>query len=90
MNEGQPSRTKRFSWAQKLSKLFLEPQDQDQLIDLIRSASERHILDSEALAIVEGALNVAQMKARDIIIPIIMGMKRLMEVVVSSMMMTKE
>lgn len=69
MNEGQPSRTKRFSWAQKLSKLFLEPQDQEQLIDLIRSASERHILDSEALAIVEGALNVAQMQARDIIIP---------------------
>jgi magnesium and cobalt transporter len=58
-----------MSWARRLSKLFAEPQDQEQLIELIRSASERHILDSEALSIVEGALNVSQMKARDIMIP---------------------
>jgi magnesium and cobalt transporter len=58
-----------MSWARRLSKLFAEPQDQEQLIQLIRSASERHILDSEALSIVEGALNVSQMKARDIMIP---------------------
>ena len=36
---------------------------------MIRSASERHILDAEALSIVEGALSVAQMQARDIMIP---------------------
>jgi magnesium and cobalt transporter len=49
--------------------LFLEPQDQEQLLELVRSASERRILDSEALSIVEGALNVADMQARDIMIP---------------------
>lgn len=69
MNEGQSSKAKRMSWARRLSKLFAEPQDQEQLIELIRSASERHILDSEALSIVEGALNVSQMQARDIMIP---------------------
>lgn len=69
MSEGQQSRSKLLSWQQRLSKLFLEPQDQEQLVDLIRSASERHILDAEALAIVEGALSVAQMQARDIMIP---------------------
>jgi magnesium and cobalt transporter len=66
MNEGRPSNQ---SWVRKLSNLFLEPQDQEQLIELIRSASERHILDSEALSIVEGALSVSQMQARDIMLP---------------------
>lgn len=69
MSEGQQGRPKLLSWAQRLSKLFLEPQDQEQLVELIRSASERHILDAEALSIVEGALSVAQMQAREIMIP---------------------
>ncbi|MCX4189910.1 HlyC/CorC family transporter [Methylophaga sp. OBS3] len=70
MNEGRPSRSSNpQSWVKRLSNLFLEPKDQEQLIELIRSASERHILDSEALAIVEGALSVSQMQARDIMIP---------------------
>ena len=51
-----------LNWIQRLSKVFLEPQDQQQLIELIRGASERHIVDSEALSIVEGALNVSQMQ----------------------------
>ncbi|GAB4291164.1 MAG: HlyC/CorC family transporter [Methylophaga sp.] len=66
MSEGRSSSQ---SWVRKLSNLFLEPQDQEQLIELLRSASERHILDSEALSIVEGALSVSQMQARDIMIP---------------------
>lgn len=70
MNEGRPSRSSSpQSWVKRLSNLFLEPKDQEQLIELIRSASERHILDAEALSIVEGALSVSQMQARDIMIP---------------------
>jgi len=69
MSEGRPSRSGNQSWVRKLSNLFLEPQDQEQLIELMRSASERHILDSEALSIVEGALSVSQMQARDIMLP---------------------
>ncbi|HAQ51101.1 MAG TPA: magnesium/cobalt efflux protein [Gammaproteobacteria bacterium] len=69
MNDDSTGRSSLLTWSQKLSKLFLEPQDQEQLIELIRSASERHILDGEALSIVEGALSVAQMQARDIMIP---------------------
>ncbi len=71
MSEGRTSQsfTKTQSWLKRLSKCFWEPEDQEQLIDLLRSASQRHILDAEALAIVEGALNVSQMKARDIMIP---------------------
>lgn len=71
MSEGRSSRSfsKSQSWLKRLSKCFWEPEDQEQLIDLLRGASQRHILDAEALAIVEGALNVSQMKARDIMIP---------------------
>ncbi len=71
MSEGRTSQsfTKTQSLLKRLSKCFWEPEDQEQLIDLLRSASQRHILDAEALAIVEGALNVSQMKARDIMIP---------------------
>ncbi|KKN36335.1 hypothetical protein LCGC14_0774580 [marine sediment metagenome] len=69
MSEGRQSRLANQSWVRRLSNLFMEPQDQEQLIELIRSASERHILDSEALSIVEGALSVSQMQARDIMIP---------------------
>lgn len=69
MSEGRQSRSANQSWIQKLANVFLEPKDQEQLIDLIRSASERHILDAEALSIVEGALSVSQMQARDIMLP---------------------
>jgi len=69
VSNGRPSQAMRYSWVKRLSKLFLEPKDQEQLIDLLRSASQRHILDAEALSIVEGALSVSQMQARDIMIP---------------------
>ncbi|EMR13945.1 magnesium and cobalt efflux protein CorC [Methylophaga lonarensis MPL] len=70
MNEGRTSRQNQLqNWFKRLSNLLLEPKDQEQLIELLRSASERHILDSEALSIVEGALSVSQMQARDIMIP---------------------
>ncbi|HEC73780.1 MAG TPA: magnesium/cobalt efflux protein, partial [Methylophaga aminisulfidivorans] len=46
MSEGRQSRLANQSWVRRLSNLFMEPQDQEQLIELIRSASERHILDS--------------------------------------------
>lgn len=65
MTEGRQSP----SWIKRLSSLFVEPQDQEELIELLRSASQRHIMDSEALSIVEGALSVSQMQARDIMIP---------------------
>jgi len=70
MSDGRLSRsTKKQSWFKRLGSKFLKPDDQTQLIELIRDAAQRHILDAEALAIVEGALNVSDMQARDIMIP---------------------
>lgn len=70
MSEGRSSSSiYNPSWYTRLTKRFSEPKDQQQLIDVIRTAAKRHIIDNEALAIVEGALNVSQMQARDIMIP---------------------
>jgi magnesium and cobalt transporter len=70
MSEGRPSRSKTSrTFIQRLSGALFEPKDQDQLIEVIRNASEDHILDAEALSIVEGALTVSEMQARDVMIP---------------------
>src|SRR5437660_4145141 len=46
-----------------------EPRDRDQLVELLRSAYSRNLLDADALSIIEGALNVSEMQVRDIMIP---------------------
>jgi len=71
MSEGRPSRSNKTTrtFIQRLSSFLFEPRDQEQLIEVIRNASEDHILDAEALSIVEGALTVSEMQARDVMIP---------------------
>jgi magnesium and cobalt transporter len=58
------------SMLERLSALImLEPKDREQLIRLLHSAYERSLLDADALAMIEGALQVADMQVRDIMIP---------------------
>ena len=58
------------SLLERLSVLLLrEPGDRDQLIMLLHSAYERNLLDADALAMIEGALQVSEMSVRDIMIP---------------------
>ncbi len=49
--------------------IMREPEDRDQLIDLLHSAYERNLLDADALTMIEGALQVSEMKVRDVMIP---------------------
>src|SRR5438045_3964012 len=46
-----------------------ESSDREQLVDLLRSAYSRNLLDADALSIIEGALTVSEMQVRDIMIP---------------------
>ena len=46
-----------------------EPEDREQLIELLRSSYERNLLDSDALSMIEGVLQVSELQARDIMIP---------------------
>src|SRR6058998_2107905 len=46
-----------------------EPGDREQLLELLRSAYSRNLLDADAMSIIEGALTVSEMQVRDIMIP---------------------
>jgi magnesium and cobalt transporter len=62
--------TPKPGWLERISAFLLrEPEDREQLIELLRSAYERQLLDSDALSMIEGVLQVAEMQARDIMIP---------------------
>jgi magnesium and cobalt transporter len=55
---------------ERLSAFLLrEPEDREQLVTLLHNAYERQLLDADALSIIEGALQVSEMTARDIMIP---------------------
>ena len=57
-------------WLERLSTLLLrEPEDREQLIELLHSAFERDLLDSDALSMIEGVMQVSVMKASDIMVP---------------------
>ncbi len=58
------------SWIERLSHYLTgEPQDRDDLIELLREARNRHLIDGEALAMIEGVLQVSEMRVRDIMVP---------------------
>jgi magnesium and cobalt transporter len=55
---------------ERLSALIMrEPEDREQLIELLHSSFERNLLDADALAMIEGVLQVSEMQARDIMVP---------------------
>ncbi len=62
--------TSQRSWIERLSHALLrEPQDRDQLVELLRDARRRDLLDADALAMIEGVLQVSELRVRDIMIP---------------------
>ncbi|HQR54217.1 MAG TPA: transporter associated domain-containing protein [Burkholderiales bacterium] len=62
--------TPKLSWLERLGSLLMrEPEDREQLIQLLHSAYDRDLLDADALAMIEGVMQVSEMQARDIMIP---------------------
>ncbi|MBT9097335.1 HlyC/CorC family transporter [Methylovulum psychrotolerans] len=58
------------SWVEKLGHLLSgEPQDLEDLKEILREARENELLDTDALAMIEGVLQVSQMRVRDIMTP---------------------
>jgi magnesium and cobalt transporter len=49
--------------------LMRAPEDREQLVDLLRSSYERNLIDADALGMIEGALQVSELQARDIMVP---------------------
>ena len=65
MNDSdKPSLLERLS-----AMLMREPQDRKQLLELLRSAHERDLLDADALSMTEGVMQVSEMRVRDLMVP---------------------
>jgi magnesium and cobalt transporter len=58
------------SWLGRITDLFTgEPSDRKDLMEMLRDAADRQLLDGEVLNIIFGALTVSDIHARDIMIP---------------------
>ncbi len=58
------------NWLERISRLFgSEPQDKQELYELLKEASERELLDDDALSMMEGAMLVSERRARDVMTP---------------------
>ncbi|WP_079204650.1 HlyC/CorC family transporter [Pseudomonas sp. CC6-YY-74] len=69
MSEDRSSNEQK-SWLNKLTQAFAhEPKNRQELLEVLREAHQNKLLDSEALAIVEGAIQVADLQVRDIMVP---------------------
>jgi magnesium and cobalt transporter len=55
------------SWLK--NALTREPQDLQELIEILRNSEARNLLDPDVLIMVEGALHVSTMQVRDIMVP---------------------
>jgi magnesium and cobalt transporter len=70
----KPSRKKprvhRKSWLERLSIAFTgEPQDREQLLEMLRDAQQRNLFDHYALSMLEGVFEVIEEQVRDVMIP---------------------
>lgn len=58
------------SWLDKVLHAFsAEPKSRAELLEIIKDAADNHLLDQEALSIIEGALDVSSLQAREIMVP---------------------
>jgi magnesium and cobalt transporter len=57
-------------WLKRLTQSFAaEPQDRQELLDVLREARSRGLLDAEAFTMLEGVLEVSNIHVRDIMVP---------------------
>ena len=58
------------SWLERLSfALMGEPKDRDELMEMLRDAQQRELLDTDALTMMEGVMKVSELQVRDVMIP---------------------
>jgi magnesium and cobalt transporter len=71
MNEDRSSSSPTSrTWLEKLGQVLSgEPKDRFELIELLRDAQQRQLMDIDALAMMEGVMQVSEMQVREIMIP---------------------
>ena len=69
-NGSDAKKESRKTWRDWLADFLpIEPSGRPELLEMLNDASERRLFDKEALSIIHGALAVADMRVRDIMIP---------------------
>ncbi|MAP12347.1 MAG: magnesium/cobalt efflux protein [Gammaproteobacteria bacterium] len=69
-DERAESGASQLSWLDRLTAALTgEPKTRQQLLDMLRDAEDRNLFDAEALSMMEGVLQVAEMRVRDIMVP---------------------
>jgi len=57
-------------WLRRITQQIAgEPQDREDIVQLLREASERGLIDADAQGMLEGVLDVAELQVRDIMVP---------------------
>jgi magnesium and cobalt transporter len=71
MNEDNSSKPpSRKNWLEKLSHAFTEePESLRDIMEILRTAETRNVLDTDSLSIIEGAMQVTDMQVREVMIP---------------------
>ncbi|WP_299490871.1 CNNM family magnesium/cobalt transport protein CorC [uncultured Shewanella sp.] len=60
----------RKGWLDKVSQLFQgEPQNREELVDVINDAEQREVITEDTREMIEGVLEVSDLRVRDIMIP---------------------
>lgn len=64
------SESKKSKLIERLSHFLLrEPEDREQLFELLKSSYEKNLMDADSLSMIEGVLQVSDIQVRDIMIP---------------------
>lgn len=69
-SEKNKNQNKHRSWLMRLTALIArEPQDREQLTEMLRDAEDRDVLSAEMLGMMERILQVAEMQVREVMVP---------------------
>ncbi len=65
MNNDPPS----MSWLERLGLALTRPKNQKELLAWLKDIAEHHLIEGDALQMIEGVLEVSNMQVRDVMIP---------------------
>jgi magnesium and cobalt transporter len=70
-DDSSSSHASHRSWLDRLIQTFSgsEPRSREELLEIIKEAANNKLMDQEALNIIEGALDVADLQVREIMVP---------------------
>ena len=71
MNDDQSSRSQGGkSWLERISQAFASgPESVEDVLEILRDAESQSIIDADAMSIIEGAMQVIDMRVDEIMIP---------------------